>query len=159
MGDSDLHRKLLFGRDGVAVRPFNKFALQSGWLGEDRISLRDGGIRPTSESAIAILGDFWRMRESLEHPFQPSIRLSFLCSNLRFQSDSVSRPFASPSLRPSPGAAQGLTRRRGEGGDGVPLLSLSEGFSQAVRPAPTAQFDRDTTSQRPMPHFDSQLSH
>jgi hypothetical protein len=42
LGDSDLHRKLLFDRDGIAARPFNKFALQSGVFFENRISLRDG---------------------------------------------------------------------------------------------------------------------
>lgn len=57
LGDSSLHRKLLFGRDGTAVRSFNKFASQSGWFGENRISLRDGSEQPTSECAIAILGD------------------------------------------------------------------------------------------------------
>jgi len=77
--DSDLHRKLLFGRDGSAVRPFNKFASQSG-LG----SVRTGSVsatvvlRPTSEQAIAVLDDSWRMRETvLEHPAQPLTRSPF----------------------------------------------------------------------------------
>jgi hypothetical protein len=37
------HRKLLFDRgSGDAGRSLNKFAVQSGWKGENRISLRDG---------------------------------------------------------------------------------------------------------------------
>ena len=46
---------------GLAARPVNKFALQSGCFGESRISLRDGG--GTSDHAIAALVDSWRMRE------------------------------------------------------------------------------------------------
>ena len=32
----------------VADRSGNKFALQSGWMGEDRISLRDGQLAPAT---------------------------------------------------------------------------------------------------------------
>ena len=90
MGDSDLHRKLLFGRDGLAARPFNEFASQSGCFGENRISLRDGGILPASEIAIAVLGDSWRMRESTCLRLNP--RLSFPSnSEIRFLTNLFAR--------------------------------------------------------------------
>ena len=96
VGSSDLHRQLLFERVGVHSS-FNKFALQSGYLNENQIILRDGGANPTSVRSIVILEDFCADAGTTrgEHPIDPVDRLLQFCSVRVFSFKSfVRRPFA-----------------------------------------------------------------
>ncbi len=74
LGNSVLHRKLLFGRGGLNCQTSKRVRYAKRlWFGENRISLRDG-LGGTSEQAIAVLSDSWRMRKiPSKHPGQPSI--------------------------------------------------------------------------------------
>ena len=65
LGDSVLHRKLLFDRGGGDRQIMQRVRFAKRVVGENRISLRDGHISGASELAISILGDSWQMPESL----------------------------------------------------------------------------------------------
>ena len=68
----------------LAHRPFNKVRFAKRLFRESRISLRDDGANPTSESAIAILVTLADAGTSPDASELTLVRFSFFCSSIRF---------------------------------------------------------------------------
>ena len=151
LGDSDLHRKLLFGRAGRDRQTIQQVRFAKRRKKENRISLRDGLKRRQRNGEIAILGD---LEDAGNHQSvtrnQP--RRSLLHTTAKNNLHSGPSP-----LRLAVASAlhlSGRMRRRGEGSDS-PLLSPSGCSGEFMRTASALQFRRHAAGQGTAPHLNS----